>query len=284
MRNCLKDVKIPQDNFFFEPEARNTFGPIALLSYLIYLKDREALVAVLPSDHYIPEREEFLKVLAKGFKVAGEGFLVTLGVPICQPETGYGYIKRGLRLPAAGCYKVKMFTEKPDLAMAKKFFRSGNYYWNAGIFIFKAKTILDEIKRLLPDSFKVITQMQDKKSIASLWRQLPATSLDYAILEKTHKGACLKADCGWTDLGSWLAVAESIKKDRFGNSFKGRCINLDSRNTFIHSCGQLVAAIGLKDIILVSTKDAILACDRSKAQEVKRIVELLKLRNLKKYL
>jgi len=283
VRKCVKSLGIPCKNILFEPQAKNTFAPVAVLCERINRADPEAVIALLPCDHLIKNSARFLSALKKALKVARQGYIVTLGVVPKRPETGYGYIKIGSMVPAclAGrrgwsmVYGVQKFIEKPDLPSAKKLIQDKRYYWNSGIFIFRADTMLEEIKKFMPSAWRLITRMK-KASPIKLWHKLPSVSVDYAIMEKSRKLALLPADYGWLDLGSWQAVEEVSRKDKEGNVLKGNCIALDTSNSFIWSDKRLVAALGLDNIIVVDTKDALLVCSKDKAQEVKKVVRLLK--------
>ena len=311
IKGCLRRFGIPAQNFLLEPEGKNTLSPIALLTDRIYSRDPEAVIAVLPSDHFIRAVGTFRKLLKRGMAIAGNGFIVTLGIVPHRPETGYGYIKaaanregstrpythpaisewrvrrlcggmgRCAPVRANQYYKVEKFIEKPSLARAKGFIKSKRYYWNSGAFIFRADTVRGEIKRLAPGVFRIITDMRKRKRFDSLWRRLPFISFDYAVMEKTDKAVVCPADYGWTDVGSWEALAEVIKPDGNANIFKGQCLDLGSRSTLVWSGKRLVATVGLSNIIIVDTPDAVLVCSRDKAQDVRKVVELLKQKKLR---
>jgi mannose-1-phosphate guanylyltransferase/mannose-6-phosphate isomerase len=291
IKGCLRRFGIPAQNFLLEPEGKNTLSPIAVLTDRIYSRDTEAVIAVLPSDHFIRAVGIFRKLLKRGMAIAGNGFIVTLGIVPHRPETGYGYIKAaarrqpclsGRQAPAGNrYYKVAEFIEKPSLARAKSFIKSKRYYWNSGAFIFRADTVRGEIKRFAPGVFRIITAMRKRKRFDSLWRRLPFISFDCAVMEKTDKAVVCPADYGWTDVGSWEALAEVIKPDGNANIFKGQCLDLGSRSTLVWSGKRLVATVGLSNIIIVDTPDAVLVCSRDKAQDVRKVVELLKQKKLR---
>jgi mannose-1-phosphate guanylyltransferase/mannose-6-phosphate isomerase len=286
IKGCLRRFGIPAQNFLLEPEGKNTLSPIALLTDRIYSRDPEAVIAVLPSDHFIRAVGTFRKLLKRGMAIAGNGFIVTLGIVPHRPETGYGYIKiktadSGQRTADKGYFAVEKFIEKPSLARAKGFIKSKRYYWNSGTFIFRADTLRGEIKRLAPGVFRIITAMRKRKRFDSLWRRLPFISFDYAVMEKTDKAVVCPADYGWTDVGSWGVLAEVIKQDGNANIFKGQCLDLGSRSTLVWSGKRLVATVGLSNIIIVDTPDAVLVCSRDKAQDVRKVVELLKQKKLR---
>lgn len=279
IKGCLKQLNVPIRNVFFEPESRNTLAPIGVISRNIYGKDKEAVILVMPSDHYIKNTKRFLKTLEKAVAAAKNGFIVTIGVTPDSPETGYGYIK--VKTRNKYFYLIDRFIEKPDIARARKFARDKRFYWNAGIFIFRADCMLEEIRRYNPEDFKVINKISGKPSLDKLWPKLTSISIDYAVMEKTKKTVLIPSDFGWMDLGSWRAIEYFSKKDKSGNIFRGDCIDIGSRNTLAWSKGRLLATLGLNNIIIVDTKDALLVCSKDKTQDVKKIVQILKQKNLK---
>ncbi|MFH1888582.1 MAG: sugar phosphate nucleotidyltransferase [Candidatus Omnitrophota bacterium] len=274
-----KDLRVPARNILLEPRAKNTFAPIAVLSRLIDLLDPEAVVIVLPSDHFVKDGRGFRRLLNEGIKIARKGYIVSLGVPPLRPETGYGYIKRGSR--SGNFYRIEEFIEKPDLKRAKRFSRDKKYYWNSGVFIFRPQALLEEIKRLLPGVYKDLLEIKNNRDSARLWQRLPSISIDYAIMEKSARMALLPADCGWTDLGSWEALGEIAKKDKNGNVFRGKVIDIGSRSTMALSDKRLIATVGLNDIIIVDTHDALLVCRKDMSQDIRKIVGILKGKNSK---
>ena len=288
INKCLRGAGIPRANIFFEPCGKNTLAPITVLSRKIYSGDKEAIIAVLPSDHFIGETARFSSAIAKAFRVARRGYIVTMGIRPDHPETGYGYIKAGpkIKIPKAGpCYRSERFIEKPGIAKAKALIKDRRYYWNSGMFIFKAEVMLQEIRRLAPRTYRLTAGINNKKDITKTWPRLASLYIDYAVMEKTAKAVVLPADYTWTDLGSWQAWEEIMPKDKRGNIFKGNnCFDLGSSNSLIWSGRRLVATVGLRDIIIVDTDDALLVCHRDRAQDVKRLVESFKKKRLRKYL
>ena len=294
IKNCLRNFNIPLKNVLSEPESKNTLAPIAFLSSRINKIDPDAVIVILPCDHIIKQKDKFLKLLKRALDIAKQGYIVTLGVHPKRPETGYGYIKIkskisaikiggfakkfGEKIQNPKIYKVDKYIEKPGLVRAKGFIKDKRYYWNSGIFIFRADVILDEIKKFMPNVHKTIADIKNKKDLKRLWHKLPSLSVDYAIMEKTKRMALLPADYGWLDIGSWQAIEEILKKDKYGNIFRGNCISIENKNTLIWSDKRLVAALGLKDIIIVNTKDALLVCSKDKTQDVKKVVQILKQR------
>jgi len=279
----LKRFGIPFKNVLFEPQARNTLAPIAVLSEIIYKRDKDAVILVLPSDHYMKNEKEFLRALDKATSVANKGHIVTLGIKPDRPETGYGYIKvsSGLRAQGSGqFYKVEKFIEKPDYGKAKMLIKSKRAYWNGGIFVFRADTIMGEIKRFQASDFRVIKSIKGKKDLNRIWSRFSPISIDYAVMEKSKKLALVPCDCGWSDLGSWQAVEQFFRKDKSGNIFKDNCIDIGSKNIFCWPGRRILATVGLENIIIVDTDDALLVCAKNKAQDVKKIVQALEAKKL----
>ncbi len=279
IRKCLKRLNISSSNILFEPESKNTFAPIAVLSKNINNLDSDAVIVVLPSDHFIKYQNRFLKLLSRGIEIARSGYIVSLGIPPKRPETGYGYIKTKSKIK--NFYLIEKFIEKPDLIQAKKFIADKRYYWNGGIFIFRPQVMLEEIKKFAPRVYKITIQIKNKKDFNRLWHRLPSISVDYAIMEKTKRIALLPADCGWMDLGSWEAIGEIAKKDKNGNIFQGKSIDIGSKDTLVWSGKRLVTTLGLDNIIIVDTEDALLVCRKDRSQDVKKAVRLLKQKNFK---
>lgn len=244
-----------------EPLGRNTAPAIALgAKYIEENYNGDPVIMVSPSDHLIKNKDAFIKAVEEGYKKAEEGYIVLFGIKPTRPETGYGYVNA----------TSKTFKEKPDFETALKYLQYGDYYWNGGIFMFKLSTILGEMKKLTPEILANI----DK------YDKLPSISIDYAIMEKTDKLLVVPMDCGWSDLGSWDAVYDVMEKDKEKNAVKGDAIVLKSQNTLVYSGSRKVAAIGVKDIIIVETEDAVLVCHRENSQDVKQIVEQIKSNNI----
>ena len=285
--------EIPADNIISEPEGRNTAPAVALGTMLISQRDPEATVVTLSADHFIQGERGFLDTLLLAAQVAQNGYLVTVGVPPTRPETGYGYIQLGPPLPqfAAGqVHAVARFTEKPDEERAKKFIADGQHLWNAGMFIWRADVVLAAISRHLPQLYSLVGQLAGQRArlpemLASIWPLVPSISIDVGVLEKADNVAVVRAQFAWSDLGTWTSLAEVLPRDVEGNICIGQeVVRLEMRNCLIHGRRRLIATIGLQDLIVVDTEDALLICHREKAQAVKELVDMLRSSGREQYL
>ena len=264
-----------------EPTAKNTAPAIVLATKFIMQKSNsDPVIIVVPSDHLIKDNDKFLSTVKKGEKLAEQGYIVTFGIKPDYPETGYGYINTSEK--TGDGLKVKKFVEKPDLETAEKYLREGNYFWNSGIFMFKASTLIDETIKHAPDIAKISEEFDFSKSneIPFInFDKMPGISIDYAIMEKSDKIALVKLESDWNDLGSWKSIYDVSHKDENGNVFIGHVLDKDSKNSFVYASSKLVATIGLEDTVIVETEDAILACKKDQTQNVKHIYDTLKKQN-----
>jgi len=277
LNDCLKPYKFKRKNIFLEPSPKNTLPPIAYLVNRIYGEDKDAVIIAVPCDHVIRKNKSFLTCIKSGIEIADSGFIVAMGIKPLRPETGYGYIKAGKRLGDKRIfYNVEKFIEKPPLATAKRLIKNPKYFWNSGIFIFKAGVFLDELMRLDKKQFKLIAGLKEDGNLLASWKKIKAVSVDYSVMEKTNRLVVMPAEYGWVDLGSWQAVEEVAKKDKYGNILKGRCFDLGSENTTVWSESRIVGTIGLKDLVVVETKEAVLVCKKSRCQDIKKLVARLK--------
>lgn len=270
-------------NVLSEPLSKNTAPAIALATKFIQQNTggKDSIILVVPSDHLIENNEKFLETVKKGEKLAQEGYIVTFGIEPSYPETGYGYINI-LNEQIFGGFKVKEFVEKPDSKTAQKYIDAKTYFWNSGIFMFKASTMLQEIEKLAPKIFNVMEEFDFSNSDKieyNLFDKMPGISIDYAIMEKSDKIALVKLESDWNDLGSWQSIYDVSKKDKQDNVMIGHVLDEGSKNSFVYASSKLVATIGLEDIVLVETEDAILACKKDKTQDVKKIFDTLKKQN-----
>ncbi len=273
-----------------EPLGRNTAVAIGLAAVHLRRLDPEAVMVVLPADHWIERRSTFLALLQSTVGLAEQEKLVTLGIiPDC-PETGYGYIQRGEpflippgRQPDAGVYHVKQFVEKPNLQTAQAYVASGNYYWNAGIFLWRASTILEEIATYLPALHEGLTEIayslntnKAEETLAAVYQRLELMSIDFGVLEQSSRLVVVPADIGWSDLGEWTAIHRLSPRDEQGNTLSANVLDLGSENSFVYSSRRPIATIGLKDMVVVDTEDALLICANERIQEVKAVVQQLR--------
>jgi len=273
-----------------EPISRNTALIIGLMAKVISDDDPDSIMAVFPADHVITNTKNFTKILQKAESMAKNGYLVALGIPPIRPETGFGYIKRGLETKEdKNVFKVDSFVEKPDLSRAKEYLKNGNYFWNCGVFIWKTSVILKEIqqhaghiyseleilKGCLQSSGKKLNYFQFDKKGLEIFSALPNLSIDFAVMEKSSKVVFIPSDIGWNDVGSWSALDEVCEKDISGNILQGNAFVHDCSNSIIYGQDRLIATLGLKNTVVVDTKDALLVCAKDRSQDVKKLVEKL---------
>jgi len=278
-------------NRILEPVGRNTAPAIALAAaLLIDQSDEDPVMVVLPADHVIKRPDVFRAHLAEAVKVAESGRLVTFGIKPERPDTGFGYIE--VEDSDTGAKPVKRFTEKPDLATAESFLQQGNYYWNSGMFVWKASVILEEISRWIPEIDTVLKEMRAAWQGDEPWQdvvrenfaRLPDISIDYGVLERSSKVSLIPCDIDWSDVGSWDAVHEISRQDAQGNVLDGDVIAIDCKNSLLRSKDRLLAAVGLEDVIVVETADAILLAHRGDSQRVREIVDKLKERGSREHI
>jgi mannose-1-phosphate guanylyltransferase len=270
---------IPAQNIIGEPLARDTTGCIGYASALLLARDKDAVFAALPADQRIEPAARFAATLGKAFDIAREKDLfVTFGIRPRYPATGYGYIERGAEI-GDNLYKVARFAEKPDEKTAINFLEAGTYYWNGGIFVWKAASVLDAIKRFEPDIGKRLEEVEAALGshdadleITAAFEKMKKISIDYSVLERAENVAVIPVDFEWDDLGSWEAAARYMNNDEEGNASSGQHVGIDTENCVVLSEDGLVGTIGLKDCIIVKTKDAVLVARRSDAEKVKMLV------------
>jgi mannose-1-phosphate guanylyltransferase len=285
---------IPAQNFIIEPYGRES-GPAAGLGVAVIQKrDPQATIAILTADHHITKKDAFRDSLAAAYEVAQTGRIVTLGISPSFPSTGFGYIHQGAELMKAGnftCYESLGFTEKPNAVTATSFLASGDYTWNSGMFIWKAEQAMAEFKRQQPEMYGLFMELlptidthEFDSKLEDIWGGVKKISLDYAVMEGAEKVAVIPVDIGWNDVGSWASLFEVLKLDKFGNGFKGRVpekVILDTKNTLVYS-DKLTVTIGIEDIVVIETPDALLICHKDRTQDVKEVVNhLLTTKNYK---
>lgn len=273
------------DRIVLEPIARNTAPAAAAAAVLLAADDPDALMLLLPSDHHIGDAARFLAAVDTAAAAARQGALVTFGMAAERPETGYGYIRRGAALAGvAGCFQVDRFVEKPDLATAQSYVADGHFAWNSGMFLFKAAQLIAELERHAPAVVAAArgavagaaSDLDFVRLDAAAFAAAPSISIDYAVMERTGHAAVVPAEMGWTDVGSWGALWDIAARDGDGNTLIGDVIATDSRNSYIRGDGRLIAVVGVEDLIIIDTADALLVAPRAKAQEVKAVVDRLK--------
>ena len=285
----LKKMGVPPSQLLTEPIARNTAAAIGYSAKILSQRNPDAIMAVFPADHVITTIEPFLKLLKQAETIANENHLVTLGIKPTSPETGYGYIKQGKAIEE-NSFKVDRFIEKPDKLTAEKYLKEGSYYWNSGIFVWKVSTLLNEISLYLPKLHEQLEELTSNtapikgkypyqklsESGKKIFHSLESVSIDHGVMEKSTKVAVLPAEIGWNDVGTWTSLAEISKNDSHGNVINGNVVSVENSDSIIQAENRLVAALGLKGIIVVDTPDALLVCPKERAQDVKKIVEQIK--------
>jgi mannose-1-phosphate guanylyltransferase/mannose-6-phosphate isomerase len=276
----LREAGVTPASILLEPVGRNTAPAIAVAALEATIKGEDALLLVLPSDHLIQQVEAFHSAVHAAAAAAEAGQLVTFGVVPTSPETGYGYIKAA---DGTGARAVERFVEKPDLATAQAYVASGEYFWNSGMFLIRASRYIEELQRLAPEMLHACREALEKarrdedfvRLDAEAFAGCPADSIDYAVMERTPLAAVVPLDAGWSDVGSWGALWEVSPKDANGNAHRGDVIAIDCRNTYAHG-QRLITLIGLEDVVVVETDDALLVGRRDQLQKVKDLVGTLK--------
>ena len=275
--------EVPAENVLAEPEGRNTAPCIGWAAVHVAHRDPEGVLAVMPSDHLIANKQAFARACDVAVRAARGDALVTFGVKPDRPETGFGYIEMGDQV-GPGVRRVARFVEKPDLPTAERYLAAGSFSWNSGMFFFSARKILDEIGAQMPDlrsGLDAIASALDAGNETEVVRRvfptLPSESIDYGIMEGASGILCVPVDFGWSDLGSWAAAYDMSEKDTAGNALEGDVITVDSRGNLARAPrGKLVALVGVEDLVIVDTKDAVLVGRRDRCQDVKRVVDALK--------
>jgi len=274
----LEEINVPAaGKVIKEPCGRNT-APAILLAVLDILKnEKDAVLLIFPSDHVIRDADRFRELLKKAVSLAQKDHIVTFGIKPDAPETGYGYIEGGKALDK-DAFAVKRFVEKPDEKTAEKYLKAGNFFWNSGMFAFKASVMLKEFRTYEPAMLKQMQKIVSSgpKITSAQYCGLPDISIDYAIMEKTKKGVVLPSDFGWSDIGSWKSLYDFLPKGEFNNVIEGDVILQETRNCFIRSDNRLIVANELEDIVIVETPDTVFVSDLSKSKNVKSIVNDLK--------
>ena len=272
-----------------EPVGRNTAPCIAYAAYTLLGQNPDAEMIVTPSDHLILNEDDFRAIIGECLEFADRhDALMTVGIKPTRPDTGYGYIQVSDAQPVS---KVKCFTEKPDLELAQTFLQCGEFFWNSGIFVWKVKNIVAAFEKYLPEHHLLFSGVQralgtdaEQNIVELAFAECRAISIDYGIMEKASKVLALEGDFGWSDVGSWDALESLYEKDEYGNITYGEQVHIDTHDCIIYAKNKLVTTIGLDNVIVVETEDAVLVCDKNRAQEVKKIVEALQDCNKPQYL
>jgi mannose-1-phosphate guanylyltransferase/mannose-6-phosphate isomerase len=268
-----------------EPTGRNTAPAAAVAALMTAEEDPQGVVVLLPSDHVVRDAKAFAAAAKLAADAAREGHIVTFGMAPSAPETGYGYIHRGPRLEKLeGAHRVHRFVEKPDAATAQNYLDDGSYFWNSGMFVFRADVFIEDMRRHAPDVLAAAREALAKakrdldfvRLDAGAFAAAPNISIDYALMEKTDRAAIVPCDIGWSDVGAWSALWDIRDRDAQSNMLHGDVIAHDSTGSLVHSDRQLVALVGVRDLVVVATDDAILVADKSRAQDVKAVVDRLK--------
>ena len=276
----LREIALKPQAIMLEPVGRNTAPAVALAALAV---EPDEILLILPADHVIEDIATFQAAIAEAVAEAEKGHLVTFGIVPTGPETGYGYIQ-AVEKGQATAYKVNRFVEKPDLQTATQYLKSGDYYWNSGMFVFKASRYLEELEKFNPEMLAACREAYQKaeedldfvRVDRATFEACPSDSIDYAVMEKTESAVVIPLDANWNDVGSWAALWEVSEKDAQGNALKGDVLIHDTSNSYIYSDQKLVATIGIKDLVVIETDDAVMVAPKERVQEVKEIVAQLK--------
>ncbi len=288
---------IPSENIVLEPVGRNTAPCIGLAALIVEQKDREGIMVVLPSDHWIKDDRQFCNELKIAATIAAEKeTLIAFGIKPSYPETGYGYIQCGKKrslIPETEyeICQIEKFREKPDIKQAEAFVESGNFYWNSGTFVWKASAILEEIEKYLPALHQGLMKIKEslgknnkKEAINKIFSSFQSESIDFGVMEKTNRAEVILSQVNWSDIGSWQALENHLPVNNSGNVVSKKHILIDTNNSIIEGNERMIAAIGLKDMVVVDTKDVLLICPKERCQEIKNLVEQLKKEGKDEYL
>ena len=280
----IAEIGKTPSTIILEPEGRNTAPALTLAALYLVKRDADAMMVVMPADHVMTAPQQFVEAVEQGSHNAEQGALVTFGIVPASPETGYGYIKRDEQVDDSAAYRVARFVEKPDRETAEQYVSEGDYFWNSGIFLMRADRWLDEISQHRPDILKACRQAMNKGSQDSDFfrvnkqdfHECPGDSIDYAVMEKTDRAVVVPISAGWSDIGAWSALWDVCQQDADGNVMQGDVIAEDTRNAFLVAQHRCLATVGLDDVVVIETADAVLVASKDKAQDVKAIVNRLK--------
>lgn len=277
----MREIGVKPAAIILEPVGKNTAPAVAMAA--LSAASEDDVLLVLPADHVVGNRPAFHAAVEQARQLAEQDLLVTFGIVATEPETGYGYIKAG-ETRYGTAFNVAAFVEKPDLPTAQRYLESGDYFWNSGMFAFKAGCFLRELEKFNPKMLQVCREalraakadLDFVRLDKAIFSTCPSDSIDYAVMEKTDKAVVIPLDAGWNDVGSWSALWDVTDKDDSGNAIKGDVLTVDTTNSYLHSSSKLVAVIGVKDLVVVETDDAVMVASKDKVQDVKLIVDRLK--------
>ncbi len=274
---------VPKENIFVEPAARGTGPCVGLAAAYLRQRDPDATMCSLHADHFIRDAEGFRDALRTSYEAAQHAMLVTIGAKPTYPETGYGYVECGDEVAHANgrsVYRITRFTEKPQRAVAEQMIASGRCLWNTGMFTWRVDAIMAAFERWMPEFHQQLDEIacafDDTDSLARLWSRVANQTIDRGIMERADNGAVVPIDIGWSDIGSWATLHGLLAADENGNVVRGDHLAIDTHKSLIHANGKLIVTIGVSDIIVVETDDAILICAKERAQEVKDVVDMLR--------
>lgn len=281
--------ELPRDHYLLEPQGRGTAPAIGLAAIHLRWRDPQALMAVLTADHYIADTARFRQVLAAALEVAQRGYLVTLGIPPTAPSSAYGYIEQGEPLETAQgfpVFRVARFTEKPDRATAEQMLASGRFTWNSGMFLWRVERIMEEFARQMPALYAQLEEIAAtlgtpayEQTAERVWAQVTSQTIDYGIMEGARQVAVIPVDMGWADVGSWGSLVDLLPADEKNNRHLGEnVLSLEAEGNLVYSEQRLIACVGVSDLIIVDTEDALLICHKDHEQLVKQVVEQLRQR------
>ncbi len=278
--------ELPAGNLILEPEGRGTAPAIGLAAIHLRRADPQAVMAVLTADHYIADTVRFRQVLSAALQVARQGRLVTLGIKPTGPATGYGYIEQG---PSLGevegfpVFQVRRFTEKPNRETAVRMVAGGIYSWNSGMFIWQVKRILAEFERQMPEFYARLMAVNDALGtpnydavLQGVWPRIAKQTIDYGVMEEAQDVAVIPVEMGWSDIGSWGSLVELLGRDAQGNILRGDHLAIDTHDTMVIGNDRLIATVGVRDLVVVDSGDALLVCHKDHEQRVRELVELLR--------
>jgi mannose-1-phosphate guanylyltransferase/mannose-6-phosphate isomerase len=281
----MQEIGVTPRAIVLEPMGRNTAPAAAVAGLIVAEQDPEGVIVLLPSDHVVQDAASFAKAVALAAAAAREGHIVTFGMAPSAPETGYGYVHRGVHLEKLdGAFKVQRFVEKPNAETAAGYLADGGYFWNSGMFVFRADVLIEDLRTHAPDVLEAARQAlaRSKRDLdfvrldADAFKDAPNISIDYALMEKTDRAAIVPCDIGWSDVGAWSALWEIRDRDDQSNVLLGDVIAHDSTGSYVHAGKQLAALVGVRDLVVIATDDAILVADKSRTQDVKSVVDRLK--------